>query len=88
MQHDIEELIKKLHDIASRSPKTKEEMQLVEAECIELMQQIKNLNLGNTCPDEVWHYLTDADIRFKDPEYAKYQLIKYLSALKGWQYAT
>jgi len=25
-------------------------------------------------PEVVWHYLSDADIRFKDPEYGEYQI--------------
>ena len=78
------EFIGKLRGIALRSPKSQEEMKTLEAECIELMKQIRDFGFANTCPDMVWHYLTDVDIRYKDPGYAKYQNPLFISALDEW----
>lgn len=36
-------------------------------------QIISNPKLSNVVPHLVWHYLSDADIRFKDQKYAQLQ---------------
>lgn len=59
-------------------------MKNLESECIELMRQIGNCDLANNCPDIVMHYLTDVDIRYKDPEYANYQNPLFTAALDEW----
>jgi hypothetical protein len=78
------EFIEKLREIALRSPKSQEEMKTLEGECIQLMKQITDFGFANTCPDMVWHYLTDVDIRYTDPEYAKYQNPLFIAALDVW----
>jgi hypothetical protein len=35
-------------------------------------------------PEAVWHFLSDADIRFKDPKYADMQLAAIASVLEKW----
>lgn len=34
---------------------------------------VANVELSNAIPHFVWHYLSDADIRLKEPEYARRQ---------------
>ena len=36
-------------------------------------------------PEAVWHFLSDVDIRFKDPSYATVQLAEISSVLDKWQ---
>lgn len=78
------EFIGKLREIALRSPKSQEEMKALEAECIELIKQIKDFGFANTCPNIVWHFLTDVDIRYSDSKYANYQNPLFISALDEW----
>jgi hypothetical protein len=78
------EFIEHLREISLRSPENQEEMKALENECIELMKQIGDLGFANNCPHEIWHYLTDVDIRYKDPKYAKYQQPHFLAALDEW----
>jgi len=78
------EFIESLRAVPERVPKNKEEMKILENDCILLMKQIGDFGFSNTCPDDVWHYLTDVDIRFKDPEYSKYQLPLFIAALNEW----
>jgi len=41
-----------------------------------------NADLSNVVPHFVWHYLSDADIRLKDEEYAKIQNKDILDTIK------
>lgn len=78
------EFIETLRIIAKREPVTHDEMKALESDCILLMKKIGDFGYANTCPDAVWHYLTDVDIRFKDPEYMKHQLPLFNAALNEW----
>jgi len=63
-----------LQAIATREPKTKEELAQVEAESYVLGERIKMTPALHNVPHDLWHFLSDADIRFKDPRYRKTQL--------------
>lgn len=41
-----------------------------------------NPDLSNLCSEIVWHYLSDGDIHFKDPEYKQTQAKSLLAAIK------
>jgi hypothetical protein len=41
-----------------------------------------NPDLSNLCPEIVWHYLSDGDIRFKDSEYGQTQTKSLLAAIE------
>ena len=41
--------------------------------------------LANVVPETVWHFLSDADIRFKDSRYAIAQLSALASTLARWE---
>jgi len=36
-------------------------------------------------PEVAWHFLSDADIRYKSPEYGNVQTSELLSALGEWE---
>ncbi len=74
------ELIAALRALADRTPQTKEELILLEADSLILSERIgKSPGLDNV-PELVWHFLTDADVRFKEPLYRAAQL----EALERW----
>ncbi|MFA6179305.1 MAG: hypothetical protein WC696_06825 [Candidatus Methylopumilus sp.] len=80
----FEQLIKALEAIALVEPTTKEEYESLESKCWELSEFIRTNHFGNNCPSEIWHYLTDVDIRYKDRDYAKLTTPKFLAALHTW----
>jgi hypothetical protein len=82
--NSFSELIAALEAIAWREPKTAEEFTALEKECWEIMQFIQTNPFGNTCPSEIWHFLTDTDIRFKDKIYTEYQRPRFIAAIKEW----
>lgn len=45
---------------------------LIEA-CTELALVLQRLPIANTMDEELWHYLSDADIRLKDERFAQVQ---------------
>jgi hypothetical protein len=43
--------------------------------CTDVAEELRRAYVGESgVPHEVWHYLHDADIRVRDPKYAKTQL--------------
>lgn len=68
------ELVMALQTIAKREPKTAEELACLEAESYVLGERIKMAPALHNVPHDLWHFLSDADIRFKDPRYRKAQL--------------
>jgi hypothetical protein len=68
------ELVMALQAIARREPTTKEELAQIEAESYVLGERIKLTPALHNVPHDLWHFLSDADIRFKDPRYRKAQL--------------
>jgi hypothetical protein len=78
---NVAELIAHLRVIAAREPRTKEELRALERECVSLAFHTQRSSLSSGVPEVVWHFLSDADIRFKDPEYAQVQTASLVSAL-------
>lgn len=68
------DLISALQALAQREPRTKEELVRVEAESFVLGERIKKNPALHDIPHDIWHFLSDADIRFKDSRYRAAQL--------------
>lgn len=50
--------------------------------CTEVAEELRRASTGEaTVPHEVWHFLHDADLRVRDPAYAKVQLERISSIL-------
>jgi hypothetical protein len=80
------ELISALRDLATREPADLEQLHALVAESTELKLHISSSpSLSNNTPEIVWHFLSDADIRFKDHRYATVQVADFLSALAQWE---
>ena len=70
-----------------RDPATQEELVKLQDECLSLGEHIRSTpSLGAEVPESVWHFLSDSDIRFKDPAYAKAQLVGFEHALVRWEH--
>jgi hypothetical protein len=81
-----DELRDVLRQLAQLRPADRGEYQHVQRACLLLTIHIKNSGpLGVFMPEIAWHFLTDADIRDKDPEYADVQGRALLSALDAWE---
>ena len=81
-----QELITLLRRLADRAPVNHTELHALQEESEALAAQISATpSLATSTPEAVWHFLSDADIRFKDPRYAKAQLAGYLLALAQWE---
>ena len=81
------QLISTLRTLAMRVPETREELTALERDCTSLLVKIQSCpNLGKEMPHIIWHFLADADIRFKDPSYAQTQLATLRKALTKWEH--
>ena len=65
-----EDCVREIEGFAAREPATKTELIQLEAELLVFGERIKSSSISNIVPHFLWHFLADADIRFKDPEYA------------------
>ena len=75
---NIGELVAVLKEIAQTNPTDKVELRQLENRCVALSRYLsKNRKLGFEIDEWVWHFLSDADIRFKDPRYAEQQLAAF-----------
>jgi hypothetical protein len=79
------ELIATLRAIADRRPQTREDLKQLERECVSLALHIQRKMTISDVPHEIWHFLHDPDIRFKDPAYAEAQLAVVRDALAHWE---
>jgi len=80
------QLISTLRVLAMRDPASQEELDELVNDCASLSQHIQiSPALASSVPKVVWHFLSDADIRFKDPRYAAMQLEGFRSALAKWE---
>jgi acyl-CoA reductase-like NAD-dependent aldehyde dehydrogenase len=79
-----DEVIAAIQRLADRAPRTREELSALEMESVELALHIQKRTSLHDVPEHVWHFLSDADIRFKDPEYAQVQLVSLREVLKDW----
>ena len=68
------ELARALEDLAKRKPENKDELTQLQAELFALGERIEKSEVCDQVPHEVWHFLFDADIRFKEQDYAASQL--------------
>jgi len=81
-----QELIEALRRLAAHEPADLEELRALVDECTALKLYISaSSSLANSTPESVWHFLSDADIRFKDPRYARAQLTGLASTLAQWE---
>jgi hypothetical protein len=81
-----QEVIEALRHLAAREPADLEDLHALVDECIALKLHIgASPSLANSTPESVWHFLSDADIRFRDPRYARDQLTGLASALAQWE---
>lgn len=76
-----DEIFAALREIASARPSSKSELRDLVSRSVALSRHIAaHGNLADQVPELVWHFLSDADIRFKDSHYADLQLSQ-MSAL-------
>jgi hypothetical protein len=79
-----DEVIAAILRLADRAPKTREELSALEMESVELALHIQKRTSLHDVPEHVWHFLSDADIRFKSLDYAQVQLVSLREVLKDW----
>jgi hypothetical protein len=80
-----EDVIAAVRALTSRLPKTGDELAILQGECLDLALHIQK-RLVLEVPEPVWHFLSDADIRFKSSEYARVQLAEVSAALAAWEF--
>ena len=77
-----EELQSVLREIAAARPSSPSELLAIQARCSALSRQLTSQwHLADQVPEFVWHFLADADIRYKDPRYAEMQFTQMDSFL-------
>lgn len=76
-----------LRDLAAQMPADADELAHVQRGSLLLALHIQEHGLGTDMPEMVWHFLSDADIRYKSPEYRVGQVAELLSALAAWELA-
>jgi hypothetical protein len=85
LPHNDSELQQAILMLLEREPQSKEELRELQQESLELALHIQHsAPLGQHMAEEVWHFLSDADIRYKDPEYRRVQLEKMRHILAHW----
>jgi hypothetical protein len=80
----FKEILSQLIELPNQKPKNKDEMLILNRNNLDLILRINALGFDD-CPSEIRHYLSDADIRFKDEKYAEYQTKKLLDAIDSWK---
>ena len=70
--------------LAARKPQSREEMKAIEADSVRLALHIQKHTSLSDVPEQVWHFLADAAVRFKDSGYAEAQLAVLDEALSQW----
>ena len=73
-----EEFFQSLRHLAQRKPQTEDELAILEAELFQLSERVGASDYVDDIPHEFWHFVADADIRFKDPSYGENQIRKIL----------
>lgn len=68
-----------------RVPSTTGELAALVSDCCDLSQHIAATPGLHETPEAVFHFLSDADIRFKDGQYAAMQLDGLHAALAEWE---
>jgi len=67
------ELAQELAGLSRRVPQSKAELSRLEAELFVLGERIRKSQICGEVPHFVWHYISDAEIRYKEPDYASGQ---------------
>lgn len=69
-----DEILETLRTLAAIRPVDVSELRDLPQRCSALSRHLgAHGELANQIPELVWHFLADADIRFKDPVYAQMQ---------------
>jgi hypothetical protein len=68
-----EQLASELSRLSSEQPQTLEDLGQLERESTALLLRLRDSS-GFDVPELVWHFLSDADVRFKDSRYASAQM--------------
>jgi len=79
------ELLGRLRALAERRPTTKLELTQLEAESIILSERIGRSPVCSETPHDIWHFLSDADIRFRDAAYGEKQIAGTLELVRRWE---
>ncbi len=66
-------------------PTSQSEVAVLERQSVALAVHIQKHTSLHDVPEAVWHFLSDVDIRFKDPGYATSQLAEISAVLDKWQ---
>jgi hypothetical protein len=81
---DKESLIAVVRELVRCPPASETEMKAQALEAAKIAVHVqRNLNIYDV-PEAIWHFLSDVDIRFKDPEYAAEQVSWVLAMLEAW----
>jgi hypothetical protein len=78
---ELSEFCRKLRELAVRPVNTRDQLDEWRAAAQELERSISG-ELADRIPHFVWHYLSDADIRFRDEGYRREQARELEAALK------
>jgi hypothetical protein len=79
------ELGKTLLELATFAPADASAADALAIECAALARRIsEDPALAGPVPEIVWHFLSDVDVRFKDPKYASDQSGALLESLWNW----
>ncbi len=66
-------LLRELRALVEREPRTREALLQLEAESVFFSERLGKSAMCEVTPHFVWHFLSDADIRFKDSDYRRRQ---------------
>jgi len=78
------EVIAAVRQLAARSPQSRDEMLSLERESMALALHIQKRTTLHDVPEAVWHFLADADVRFKDTSYAEMRVAEIAKVLDEW----
>jgi hypothetical protein len=79
------EVIAAIQKLAGSAPQSRHELSILERESLDLALHIQKRTALHDIPELVWHFVADADVRFKDPAYAEMQLAQLSEVLKDWE---
>jgi hypothetical protein len=74
MSYEFDDLARDLRALLGMSVTTKADLRAWNRLALRVQADIRSsLDVSNQLPHDVWHYFSDADIRWEDPEYARKQ---------------
>jgi len=87
MTYSRQQLAADLRELASNEPKNRAGLDRWYEDARRVQDRIASApDVTTGVPDFIWHYLSDADVRLKDPRYAQVQqemLTELLAMLEG-----